>query len=120
MIALRQLRALLGEADVVSGRIDAPRTLPDAIPVAWDETERTWTTSTWLNESVAYAPQQSFIRHGSILDNILFGQPMWRERYEQCLAQAALLPDLELLQDGDLTEVGEKGVTLASGASAQH
>lgn len=60
-----------------------------------------------------------FIRHGTIRDNILFGQPMWRSRYKEALRQASLLPDLELMPDGDLTEVGEHGVTLSGGQKAR-
>ncbi|OCF60910.1 hypothetical protein L486_00554 [Kwoniella mangroviensis CBS 10435] len=78
-----------------------------------------WTTEEWLSDSIAYAPQQSFIRHGSIRDNVLFGQPMWRERYREALRQAALMPDLELFSEGDLTEVGENGVTLSGGQKAR-
>lgn len=39
---------------------------------------------------------------------------MWQERYEQVLSQCSLLSDLDLLDDGDMTEVGEGGVTLVS------
>lgn len=39
---------------------------------------------------------------------------MWRERYQEALRQTALLPDLEILEDGGMTEVGENGVTLVS------
>jgi ABC-type multidrug transport system fused ATPase/permease subunit len=99
----------------VTGHIVAQRTSPDAVPLEPDVGRpRNWTNSSWLNGSVAYAPQQAYIIHGSIRDNILFGQPMWRERYDQCLESSMLLPDLALLQDGDLTEVGEQGVTLVS------
>ncbi|WVF71138.1 hypothetical protein IAT40_005935 [Kwoniella sp. CBS 6097] len=112
------LRALLGEATVEGGRVLAPRSLPDSTP-SEPSASRRWTTSEWLTESVAYAPQQSFIRHGTIRDNVLFGQPMWRERYTDALRQAALEPDLEILHDGDLTEVGEHGVTLSGGQKAR-
>ncbi|WVW84262.1 hypothetical protein I302_106292 [Kwoniella bestiolae CBS 10118] len=111
------LRALLGEASIESGTVSAPRSVPDSTPVY--PSNRRWTTEEWLTDSIAYAPQQSFIRHGSIRDNVLFGQPMWKERYREALRQAALLPDLELFNEGDLTEVGEHGVTLSGGQKAR-
>ncbi|WVO18186.1 hypothetical protein L204_105890 [Cryptococcus depauperatus] len=113
------LRAFLGEAKVEKGRVVAPRSLPDSTPTYSDNHNRQWTTDEWLTDSVAYAPQQSFIRHGTIRDNVLFGQPMWRDRYRESLRQAALLPDLEVFNDGDLTEVGEHGVTLSGGQKAR-
>ncbi|OCF43038.1 hypothetical protein I317_03131 [Kwoniella heveanensis CBS 569] len=112
------LRALLGEAVVERGQVLAPRSLPDSTP-SEPGASRRWTTAEWINDSVAYAPQQSFIRHGTIRDNVLFGQPMWRERYRDALRQAALEPDLEIFHDGDLTEVGEHGVTLSGGQKAR-
>lgn len=105
----------MGEAKVEKGSVLAPKSLPDATPILLDnevEAAVHWTAQHWLNDSIAYAPQQSFIRHGTLRDNILFGQPMWRERYQEVLRQAALLQDLEILEDGDMTEVGENGVTL--------
>jgi ABC-type multidrug transport system fused ATPase/permease subunit len=76
------------------------------------DVSRLWTTESWLNESVAYAPQQAYIRHGTVRDNVLFGQPMWEERYSEVLRQCSLVPDLALMPDGDLTEIGEHGVNL--------
>ncbi|WWC94460.1 hypothetical protein V866_001306 [Kwoniella sp. B9012] len=111
------LRAFLGEANIESGAVLAPRSSPDSTPVY--PRSRRWTLEEWMTDSIAYAPQQSFIRHGSIRDNVLFGQPMWRERYREALRQAALMPDLELFNEGDLTEVGENGVTLSGGQKAR-
>ena len=111
-----QLRALLGEAIVDAGSIKAPKTVLNATPINGYAKKGPWTTSTWLDNSVAYAPQQAYIRHGSIRDNILFGQPMWRSRYKEALREASLLADLEVLNDGDLTEVGDNGINLVSGA----
>ncbi|WVR06775.1 hypothetical protein IAU60_003810 [Kwoniella sp. DSM 27419] len=112
------LRAFLREADIKAGRVLAPRSQPDATPIL-PTTASAWTIADWLNDSVAYAPQQSFVRHGTIRDNVVFGQPMWRERYREALRQADLLPDLEVFHDGDLTEVGENGVTLSGGQKAR-
>lgn len=68
---------------------------------------------------MAYAPQMSYIRHGTIRDNIIFGQPFWQERYDEVLRQCSLWPDMTLLVDGDLTEVGENGVNLSGGQKAR-
>nr|XP_018262736.1 uncharacterized protein I303_04216 [Kwoniella dejecticola CBS 10117]OBR84894.1 hypothetical protein I303_04216 [Kwoniella dejecticola CBS 10117] len=111
------LRAFLGEATVKQGSVVAPRSLPDSTPVY--PKSRRFTINEWLTDSIAYAPQQSFIRHGSVRDNILFGQPMWKERYREALRQAALLPDLAMFDESDMTEVGEHGVTLSGGQKAR-
>ena len=84
------------------------------IPLNENNECRVWTTDTWLNDSVAYAPQQSYIRHGTIRDNICFGQPMWRARYDEVLRQASLLSDIALMPEGELTEVGDNGINLVS------
>ncbi|ORY26307.1 P-loop containing nucleoside triphosphate hydrolase protein [Naematelia encephala] len=113
------LRALLGEARVEEGSVQAPRSLPDATPLDGAAQEDAWTLETWLDDSVAYSPQQAYIRHGTLRDNVLFGQPLWRDRYREALRQASLLPDIGLLQDGDLTEVGDNGVNLSGGQKAR-
>ncbi|KDR79020.1 hypothetical protein GALMADRAFT_244748 [Galerina marginata CBS 339.88] len=64
---------------------------------------------------VAYCPQIAWIQNASVRDNILFGQPYNDERYWRVIEEASLLRDLELLPDGDLTEIGEKGVNLSGG-----
>ena len=80
-----------------------------------------WTTEYWLANinSVAYAPQQSYIRHGTIQDNITYGQPFWSQRYDEVVRQSCLLPDLAILADGDETEVRERGINLSGGQKAR-
>lgn len=111
---MSQLRSILGEAVVEEGKVRAPRSRPDDVPLDGSSVIRKWTIKSWINESLAYAPQQSYIRHATIRGNILFGQPFWEERYWEVLRQCGLLPDLKLLEDGEMTEVGEGGVTLVS------
>jgi ABC-type multidrug transport system fused ATPase/permease subunit len=114
------LLGLLGEAYVVGGKVCAPRSQPDAVPAREDVDERdTFSEEEWLDNSVAYAPQQAYIHHGSIRSNITFGQPFWPDRYWETLRQVSLLPDLELMQDGDLTELGENGVQCSGGQRAR-
>ncbi|KAG6858944.1 hypothetical protein C0991_001605, partial [Blastosporella zonata] len=60
-----------------------------------------------------------WLRHQSIRDNILFGAPFDDARYDAVLDACALRPDLEVLEDGDLTEIGARGVSLSGGQKAR-
>ncbi|KAJ7352413.1 ABC protein [Mycena albidolilacea] len=64
---------------------------------------------------VAYCAQTAWIQNASLRDNVLFGQPFDSDRYWDVMETACLLPDLQLLPDGDLTEIGEKGINLSGG-----
>ncbi|KAJ7093000.1 hypothetical protein B0H15DRAFT_972793 [Mycena belliarum] len=68
---------------------------------------------------VAYAAQESWVLNETIRDNILFGSEYDEERYKKVLHQCALERDLELFEAGDLSEVGEKGLTLSGGQKAR-
>lgn len=65
--------------------------------------------------SIAYCPQQPWIRCTSLRENILFGNPFDQARYDEACFAADLLSDFDLLPDGDLTEIGERGVNLSMG-----
>ncbi|KAF5371833.1 hypothetical protein D9615_009539 [Tricholomella constricta] len=64
---------------------------------------------------VSYCPQSAWIQNASLRDNILFGQPFDEDRYWSVINESCLLPDLQLLPDGDMTEIGEKGINLSGG-----
>lgn len=68
-----------------------------------------------VSGSVAYVPQSSWIQSGTIEENILFGQPMDRKRYNETLRICALERDIEIFEDGDKTEIGERGINLSGG-----
>ncbi|KAJ3868777.1 P-loop containing nucleoside triphosphate hydrolase protein [Lentinula novae-zelandiae] len=61
---------------------------------------------------VSYAAQESWIQNDTIRNNILFGSSFDEERYNNVLYQCGLERDLSLFEAGDMTEVGEKGLTL--------
>lgn len=57
---------------------------------------------------VAYVPQQPWIQNTSLRDNIIFGNKFDRKYYNRILEGCALVKDLEILPNGDATEIGEK------------
>jgi ABC-type multidrug transport system fused ATPase/permease subunit len=63
----------------------------------------------------AYVAQSPWIQSGKIEDNILFGKPMERERYDKVLEACSLSKDLEILSFGDQTVIGERGINLSGG-----
>ncbi|KAJ3110789.1 hypothetical protein HDU96_006271 [Phlyctochytrium bullatum] len=67
------------------------------------------------NVSISYVPQVAWLLNATVRDNILFGAPMDEARYRRVIKACALERDLELLEGGDLTEVGEKGINLSGG-----
>ncbi|XP_037321898.2 canalicular multispecific organic anion transporter 1 [Pungitius pungitius] len=68
-----------------------------------------------IQGSLAFVPQQAWIQNATLRDNILFGSPHEDRRFQGVIQACALAPDLELLQGGDLTEIGEKGINLSGG-----
>ncbi|KAH9856552.1 ABC protein [Lenzites betulinus] len=64
---------------------------------------------------VAYCSQTAWIQNATLRENVLFGQPFEEDRYWKAIEHACLLPDLQVLADGDLTEIGEKGINLSGG-----
>lgn len=84
------LRALLGEVPAQSG------------------------TELWVTGALSYAPQIAFILNRSLRDNILFGSDFDEARYETVLDACCLRDDVRRLGPaGDLTQIGERGVTLS-------
>ncbi|KAK7690924.1 hypothetical protein QCA50_006027 [Cerrena zonata] len=68
-----------------------------------------------LGGRVAYCPQTAWIQNATLRENITFGQPWDEDKYWKAVENASLLPDLQVLADGDLTEIGEKGINLSGG-----
>lgn len=76
---------------------------------------RTTSGSVKFGGSVAYCSQMAWIQNATVKDNVLFGRDYNEERYWNAIRNASLMSDLELLPDGDLTEIGEKGINLSGG-----
>jgi ABC-type multidrug transport system fused ATPase/permease subunit len=101
------LMALLGEMKLLKGNVRIPggsirqELRPDPV--------------TGLTESVAYCAQQAWLVNDTIKENILFASPFVQQRYQAVITACALERDLEILDAGDKTLVGEKGIALSGG-----
>eukprot|EP01135_Chromosphaera_perkinsii_P008905 Nk52_evm15s1524 gene=Nk52_evmTU15s1524 len=67
------------------------------------------------NGSIAYVSQQAWIQNATVRDNILFGKPYDEAWYKKTVIACSLVRDFELLEAGDMTEIGEKGLNLSGG-----
>ncbi|ORX35410.1 putative metal resistance protein ycf1 [Kockovaella imperatae] len=72
-----------------------------------------------IQGDIAYFSQNSWILSATVKDNIVFGHRFDPEFYDQVIEACALKPDFEVLPQGDMTEVGEKGVSLSGGQKAR-
>ncbi|XP_031823981.1 multidrug resistance-associated protein 5 isoform X1 [Sarcophilus harrisii] len=68
-----------------------------------------------VNGTFAYVAQQAWILNATLRDNILFGKEFDEERYNAVLNGCCLRPDLAILPNSDLTEIGERGANLSGG-----
>ncbi|ORZ17379.1 P-loop containing nucleoside triphosphate hydrolase protein [Absidia repens] len=114
------LLSLLGEAVLIEGQVACPRfevvdTLTDEVETVSDIAEEDWI----LDHAVAYVAQTAWLQNASIRDNITFGLPYKEKRYQDTLEACSLVKDLSILEDGDMTEIGEKGITLSGGQKAR-
>ncbi|KAH8827185.1 multidrug resistance-associated ABC transporter [Flagelloscypha sp. PMI_526] len=99
------LMALLGEMTLLDGRLIMSKDISS--------------NANGLTQSFAYAAQLPWLRHESIKNNILFGYPFDEKRYKGVVECCALKPDFEMLEDGDETEIGARGVSLSGGQKAR-
>ena len=68
-----------------------------------------------MGASRAFCPQYAWIQNASVKENVLFGRPFDAEWYAKVIDACALRPDLEMLPNGDATEIGERGITVSGG-----
>ncbi|KAK7038919.1 Multidrug resistance-associated protein 5, partial [Halocaridina rubra] len=61
-----------------------------------------------VNGNVAYVSQQAWLQNATLRENIIWGEPFDKEKYDRVLEACALKPDLAVLPGGDMTEIGEK------------
>lgn len=109
-------KALKGELNCILGKVGSGKSA--LIQALLGSLHRTKGIAS-VAGTVAYVPQTAWIMNGTIKENILFGCKYDEEFYQTTLHACALLADLEILPDGDATQVGEKGISLSGGQKAR-
>ncbi|KAJ2507744.1 Transporter of the ATP-binding cassette (ABC), partial [Coemansia sp. RSA 2049] len=105
------LMALLGEMRLAKGQLMVPGAMFNAGVVLGGNPLDPFS----VHESVAYVAQQAWLLNDTIRGNITFGMPYDEQRYKEVVRMCALARDFEILEAGDMTEVGERGVALSGG-----
>uniref|UniRef100_A0A4W6EMC8 ATP-binding cassette, sub-family C (CFTR/MRP), member 8 n=1 Tax=Lates calcarifer TaxID=8187 RepID=A0A4W6EMC8_LATCA len=65
--------------------------------------------------AVAYASQKPWLLNATVVENITFEMPMIKPRYKAVIEACSLQPDVDILPQGDQTEIGERGIILSGG-----
>ncbi|KAF9438519.1 hypothetical protein BGZ76_007193 [Entomortierella beljakovae] len=106
------LKVTRGELTAVVGRVGQGKTsLLNAI--IGDMYKRQGSVTVYGR--LAYVAQSAWIVNATLRDNITFGNAFDQERYDHILMACGLLPDIEMLPGGDMTEIGERGINLSGG-----
>lgn len=100
------LLALLGEMQKEKGKVFIP---------SGNRREAVVDRATKLTDTIAYCPQEAWLMNGTIKQNILFAHKFDRKRYNDVIKACELSRDLEILERGDQTLIGDKGIALSGG-----
>ena len=66
-----------------------------------------------MGGNISYAPQIPWIRNATLRQNVVFGQQDDEVRFREVIRACSLEHDLEVLPNGEETEIGEKGINLS-------
>lgn len=74
-----------------------------------------WRGTIRMSGRIAYVPQQAWIVNATLQDNVTFGTPFDKNKYDRIIYASGLKPDIDMLPAGDQTEIGERGINLSGG-----
>nr|XP_054589221.1 ATP-binding cassette sub-family C member 8 isoform X5 [Nothobranchius furzeri] len=111
------LLAALGEMQRISGTV-----IWNSLPGLESEGDESPTDKDAASDTdirkrgpVAYASQKPWLLNTSVVENITFEMPMIKSRYKTVIEACSLQPDIDILPQGDQTEIGERGIILSGG-----
>lgn len=72
-----------------------------------------------VNGNISYASQEPWNFAATVRQNITFGQSIDGLRYDAVIDCTALRKDLQQFSSGDLTVIGDRGISLSGGQKAR-
>ena len=69
--------------------------------------------------NIAYVPQLPWVFSGTVQENITFGKCLDAVRYQKIVQACCLEKDFQQFSKGDLTHIGQRGVSLSGGQRAR-
>ncbi|XP_060582248.1 ATP-binding cassette sub-family C member 4-like isoform X3 [Ruditapes philippinarum] len=72
-----------------------------------------------LKGRIAYVSQQPWVFSASLRQNIIFGNKYEKLKYDRILKACALTKDIDVMPHGDMTLIGDRGVSLSGGQRAR-
>ncbi|KAL9046924.1 MAG: hypothetical protein Q9214_000374 [Letrouitia sp. 1 TL-2023] len=105
------LQAIIGEADIIDGIILRPKKDAASNSKGLMTFGKDWI----IPKTTAFVAQTAWIENESLRANILFGLPLSESRYASALQACALVQDVGTMENGDLTEIGARGINLSGG-----
>lgn len=73
----------------------------------------------FTNGTISYASQDSWLFSDTVRNNILFGLPFDKTKYQTVIEVCALKKDFKALPQQDQTLVGDRGTALSGGQRAR-
>uniref|UniRef100_A0A8C7H080 ATP-binding cassette, sub-family C (CFTR/MRP), member 8 n=1 Tax=Oncorhynchus kisutch TaxID=8019 RepID=A0A8C7H080_ONCKI len=115
------IKVPFGQLTMIVGQVGCGKS--SLLLAALGEMQRVSGTVTWnMSEpaveargSVAYASQKPWLLNATLVENITFEMPMIKPRYKAVIEACSLQPDIDILPQGDQTEIGERGIILSGG-----
>nr|XP_023698016.1 ATP-binding cassette sub-family C member 8 isoform X2 [Paramormyrops kingsleyae] len=110
------LLAALGEMQKISGTITwNSLSDPDSEDESPSDKDAAVEGDSRKRGSVAYASQKPWLLNATLVENITFEMPLNKQRYRTVIDACSLQPDIDILPQGDQTEIGERGIILSGG-----
>uniref|UniRef100_A0A8C5GGR6 ATP-binding cassette, sub-family C (CFTR/MRP), member 8 n=1 Tax=Gouania willdenowi TaxID=441366 RepID=A0A8C5GGR6_GOUWI len=109
------IRIPFGKLTMIVGQVGCGKS--SLLLAALGEMQRMSGTVTWNRKrgAVAYASQKPWLLNASVVENITFEMPLIKSRYKTVIEACSLEPDIDILPQGDQTEIGERGIILSGG-----
>lgn len=113
MVKKNQLVCIAGP--VASGKSSVLAALLGDMHLVQARTHRVTLENSSSLSQLAFAPQTAWLLSETVRENIVFGRQLDLGWYDEVLTRCCLHDDLTRLPDGDMTVVGERGISLSGG-----